>query len=114
MHFFDRSQTPPAAVTEIEYVAHVPTAPAFAGQRFVTGGLRAGPRGSGAPCLLSEDLKYLRALYDENAVPIQARRQQALAMERRLAELVNRAYGLTADEVDLLWSTAPPRMPVGR
>ncbi len=36
-------------------------------------------------------------------------------MEKRLAELVNRAYGLTPRfEVELLWATAPPRMPVGR
>jgi hypothetical protein len=25
--------------------------------------------------------------------------------------LVNQAYGLTADEVELMWRTAPPRMP---
>ena len=35
------------------------------------------------------------------------------ALERRLAELVDEAYGLTAEEVALLWATAPPRMPVG-
>ena len=28
-----------------------------------------------------------------------------------MAELVNAAYGLTAEEVALLWTTAPPRMP---
>ena len=28
--------------------------------------------------------------------------------------LVNAAYGLTPDEVELMWATAPPRMPVGR
>ncbi len=41
-------------------------------------------------------------------------RVRALEMERRLAELVNRAYGLTPEEVDLLWATAPPRMPAAR
>ncbi|MEO5726131.1 MAG: N-6 DNA methylase [Byssovorax sp.] len=60
------------------------------------------------------DLKYLREIYDESAVPIQDHRRRAHAMERRLADLVNRAYGLTPDEIELLWSTAPPRMPVGR
>jgi hypothetical protein len=60
------------------------------------------------------DLQYLREVYDEYAVPIQSRRAHALTMERRLAELVNRAYGLTPEEVELLWATAPPRMPVGR
>ena len=29
----------------------------------------------------------------------------------RAADLVNAAYGLTAEEVALLWRTAPPRMP---
>jgi type I restriction-modification system DNA methylase subunit len=60
------------------------------------------------------DLKYLREIYDESAVPIQDHRRRALAMEKRLADLVNRAYGLTPDDIELLWSTAPPRMPVGR
>jgi hypothetical protein len=60
------------------------------------------------------DLKYLREMYEEYAVPMQERRRKALVMERRLADLVNRAYGLTPEEVRLLWATAPPRMPVGR
>jgi hypothetical protein len=39
---------------------------------------------------------------------------KAAGLERRLSQLVVRAYGLTADEVELMWATAPPRMPVGR
>jgi hypothetical protein len=35
-------------------------------------------------------------------------------LEMRLADSVNAAYGLTPDEVALLWRTAPPRMPVAR
>jgi type I restriction-modification system DNA methylase subunit len=70
------------------------------------------PKGAGK--LKPTDLKYLGAIYDEYAAPIQDRRRRALAMERRLADLVHRAYGLTPDEVELLWATAPPRMPVGR
>ena len=70
------------------------------------------PRAAGK--LKPADLKYLREIYDENAAPIQDHRRRALTMERRLADLVNRAYGLTPDEIELLWSTAPPRMPVGR
>ena len=42
---------------------------------------------------------------------MQARRAEARALERRLADLVNAAYGLTAEEIALLWETAPPRMP---
>ena len=35
-------------------------------------------------------------------------------LERRLHDLVNEAYGLTPDEVRLMWDTAPPRMPIAR
>jgi type I restriction-modification system DNA methylase subunit len=59
-------------------------------------------------------LKDLRAGYAEQATPVQQRQSEALQLERRLADLVNQAYGLTPDEVELLWRTAPPRMPVGR
>jgi hypothetical protein len=33
------------------------------------------------------------------------------ALERTLADTVNEAYGLTPEEVQLMWETAPPRMP---
>ncbi len=33
------------------------------------------------------------------------------AVEWRLSELVNIAYGLTPEEIKLLWTSAPPRMP---
>ena len=38
-------------------------------------------------------------------------RAEAAGLERRLSDLVNLSYGLTPEEVDLLWRTAPPRMP---
>lgn len=59
-------------------------------------------------------LKSLRAGYVEQATPVQQRAGEALTLERRLAALVNAAYGLTPEDVELLWRTAPPRMPVGR
>jgi len=34
-------------------------------------------------------------------------------LESRPAQPGNAAYGLTPEEVALLWRTAPPRMPVG-
>lgn len=40
------------------------------------------------------------------------RQDEALKLEQRLAELINAAYGLTPEEVDLLWRTAPPRIPI--
>ena len=36
---------------------------------------------------------------------------EARRLEQRVAELVNAAYGLTPEEVALMWRTAPPRMP---
>ena len=35
-----------------------------------------------------------------------------LKLEQEVSNLVNAAYGPTADEVALLWQTAPPRMPI--
>jgi hypothetical protein len=33
-------------------------------------------------------------------------------LERTLSDLVNQAYGLTPAEIELMWQTAPPRMPI--
>jgi hypothetical protein len=70
------------------------------------------PRSAGP--LTPAALKALRTGYTEQATPAQQRQVEAQRLERRLAALVNDAYGLTPAEVDLLWQTAPPRMPVGR
>lgn len=56
----------------------------------------------------------LKSLRDEHAQSIEpARKQVAEAgrLERLLNDLVNEAYGLTPEEVALVWETAPPRMP---
>jgi hypothetical protein len=55
-----------------------------------------------------------KALKDEHVGsvrPLQALAAEARQLERRVADLVNAAYGLTAEEVALMWRTAPPRMP---
>jgi hypothetical protein len=70
------------------------------------------PRSAGT--LTPAGLKALRAGYVEQATPVQQRAGEALTLERRLSELVNAAYGLPPEDVDVLWRTAPPRMPVGR
>ena len=57
----------------------------------------------------------LKALRDEHArtiVPARTLAAEAAQLERRIGELVNEAYGLTPEEVALMWSTAPPRMPL--
>jgi len=57
-------------------------------------------------------LKEVRQVYDDYAPAIQSRRAQALQLEHRLSDLVNQAYQLTPEEIDLMWKTAPPRMPI--
>jgi hypothetical protein len=57
----------------------------------------------------------LKSLRDEHARTIEPARTLAAesqALERELSDLVNAAYGLTPEEVALMWATAPPRMPI--
>lgn len=59
-------------------------------------------------------LKAIREVYNDYAPKIQIRRSEALTLEHRLSDLVNQAYRLTEEEIDLMWRTAPPRMPISR
>ena len=43
-----------------------------------------------------------RSGYAEVAIPVRESREEAARLENRLSELVNRAYGLTPGEVELL------------
>jgi hypothetical protein len=45
------------------------------------------------------------------AAALHALDAETLTLERRLAESLKAAYGLTPADVDLLWRTASPRMP---
>ena len=57
----------------------------------------------------------LKSLRDEHVRTIEPARAQAaevLQLERQLSDLVNEAYGLTPEEITLMWQTAPPRMPL--
>lgn len=59
-------------------------------------------------------LAAVKALKDEHArsiLPLQTLAAEARQLEARVADLVNAAYGLTPEEIDLMWKTAPPRMP---
>jgi hypothetical protein len=68
-------------------------------------------RGKKRP-LSAAALRALRDEHDRSIAPMAAERRRLEALEAELSELVNAAYGLTPEEVDLLWRTAPPRMPV--
>lgn len=57
----------------------------------------------------------VRRLNDEHATsvaPLQALAHEASRLERQVSDLVNAAFGLTPADVQLMWSTAPPRMPI--
>jgi hypothetical protein len=59
-------------------------------------------------------LRALREEYARSIAPACARAAEARALETRVSDLVNAAYGLTPDEIRLMWDTAPPRMPIPR
>ena len=67
-------------------------------------------RGRSAPLGVA-DVKRLSEAYAASVLPLHANAREALHLERRVSDLVNAAYGLTPEDVALLWATAPPRMP---
>jgi hypothetical protein len=79
---------------------------------FVAEARRRRPRGARA--LTPREVGALRITFAEYAPCIHRLDAEAGRLERRVADLVNQAYGLTPDEVELLWNTAPPRMPLER
>ncbi|MBK5931483.1 hypothetical protein CCR82_13390 [Halochromatium salexigens] len=58
-------------------------------------------------------LAELAGVHQQYAAPARSRSVQLQAAEKHIAALVNQAYGLSADEIELMWKTAPPRMPIG-
>lgn len=62
------------------------------------------------PVCASRDFMQ-RAKHATTLGPARAAADEALTLERRLSDLVNAAYGRTPQEVELMWGTAPPRMP---
>ena len=67
-------------------------------------------RGKKLP-LTAASLAALREEYTRSIDPARALAAETLQLERTLSDLINQAYGLTPDEVQLMWDTAPPRMP---
>lgn len=54
----------------------------------------------------------VRRAWAETVAPVATRLREAQRLEQRLSALVDAAYGLTPEEVALMWATAPPRMPI--
>jgi SAM-dependent methyltransferase len=70
-------------------------------------------RGKKKP-LSAAALKSLREEHARTLAPLAERLREAERLEAELSDLVCQAYGLTPEEIELMWRTAPPRMPVGR
>ena len=68
-------------------------------------------RGKSKP-LTAAALKALREEDTHTLAPARVLATEAVTLERQLSDLVNAAYGLTPAEVQLMWDTAPPRMPI--
>lgn len=71
-------------------------------------------RPKGASKLGVGDVKRIREAYNEIVPDMRNRNAEILKHEHRLSDLVNEAYGLTPEEIELMWKTAPPRMPFSR
>jgi hypothetical protein len=68
-------------------------------------------RGARKP-LSAAGVQAVREEYARTVQPMQAALREAERLEWRLSDLVNQAYGLTPEEIRLMWATAPPRMPL--
>jgi hypothetical protein len=68
-------------------------------------------RGKKTP-LTAAGVKNLREEHARTIEPGRALAAEALKLEQQISDLVNAAYGLTPEEVQLMWDTAPPRMPI--
>ena len=56
----------------------------------------------------------MRDEYERTIEPAKRLAAEAQSLEHRLSDFVNADYGLTPDDVALMWSTAPSRMPMAR
>ena len=54
----------------------------------------------------------MREEYARTIAPARALAAETLNLERTLSDLVNQAYGLTPADIDIMWKTAPPQMPI--
>jgi hypothetical protein len=68
-------------------------------------------RGKKLP-LTAAGVQGLREESTRTIGPARVLAAEALKLERALSDLVNQAYGLTPEEIQLMWKTAPPRMPI--
>jgi hypothetical protein len=65
----------------------------------------------GSDRLTPAGLRLLREQFTDYSRAIRATESERTQIEHQLSDLVNQAYGLTPEEINLMWHTAPPRMP---
>jgi hypothetical protein len=82
---------------------------ALSGDDFTAEVLKRRPKG--APRLNPKTLAEIADTHRQYATNALARAAALRTHEQRIAERVFAAYRLSAAEQDLLWRTAPPRMP---
>jgi hypothetical protein len=58
------------------------------------------------------EIARVKQEYADTLIPAREAAADILALECKLSDLVNAAYGLTPEEVALMWRTAPKRMPL--
>lgn len=56
--------------------------------------------------------RSLKEEHERLILPAQALANEARVLESRASDLVDEAYGLKPEDVQLVWETAPPRMPI--
>ncbi|MBU2583110.1 MAG: Eco57I restriction-modification methylase domain-containing protein [Alphaproteobacteria bacterium] len=61
--------------------------------------------------LTAAEIGELRREHADTIEPARQARAEVFTLENQLSNLVNEAYGLTPEDVALMWRTAPPRMP---
>jgi hypothetical protein len=82
---------------------------ALSSDDFVSEVKKAGKKGLGVA-----DQKRLKDEHAKSVLPLHALAREVERLERQVSDTVNPAFGLTPEEVKLMWDTAPPRMPIRR
>ena len=61
--------------------------------------------------LTAAEISDLKREHVKTIEPLRKARVEIFALERELSKLVNAAYGLSSEDVALMWKSAPVRMP---
>jgi hypothetical protein len=61
--------------------------------------------------ITASEIAELKREHAATIEPCRRARAEIFSLERKLSDTINQAYGLAPEEVQLMWETAPPRMP---